>query len=137
MGAEELQADARFGDIISRVVNRDALQWALEAKRATAPTAIWEKRLLAQGIPCGPLNTIDKALADPQIKAPGHLQTIDGESYLGSPLHTSATPPGLRRGTAEIGEHAREVLLEVGLDETEITRLIALGAVAQAPPKPA
>lgn len=124
-----LQHDARFESPIARVMNRDALKEAIETRLTEHPGAHWLERMLAHGIPCGPINTIDQALADPQVQARGLVVRMGGRDFLGSPIKLSRTPPALRRGPAEVGEHTREVLREAGLGEAEIDALAATGAI--------
>jgi len=126
--------DPRFGDPLSRVMNREELKAEIEARLAVHSTAHWLEKMLARGIPCGPINTIDKALADPQVKARGMIVRMGGRDFIGSPVKMSRTPSGLRRGPAEIGEHTREVLLEAGFTAEEVDTLLASGAIAQAAP---
>jgi crotonobetainyl-CoA:carnitine CoA-transferase CaiB-like acyl-CoA transferase len=129
-----LREDPRFADPISRVMNREQLKAAIETRLAENTTAHWLEKMLARGIPCGPINTIDKALADPQVQARGILVRLGDREFIGSPLKMSRTPPGLRRGPAEIGEHSREVLLQAGFTAEEVDALIASGAVVQGRP---
>jgi formyl-CoA transferase len=115
-------------------MNREELKAEIEARLAVHSTAHWLEKMLARGIPCGPINTIDKALADPQVKARGMIVRMGGRDFIGSPVKMSRTPSGLRRGPAEIGEHTREVLLEAGFTAEEVDTLLASGAIAQAAP---
>ena len=114
-----------------RLMNRDELKVAIEARLAENTTEYWLEKMLARGIPCGPINTIDKALADPQVQARGIVVRMGDRNFIGSPIKMSRTPPGLRRGPAEIGEHTRDVLLEAGFTTAEVDVLLAEGAVAQ------
>ena len=41
----------------------------------------------------------------------------------GFPVKLSATPARLRRPSPQVGEHSREILLDLGYGEEEITRL--------------
>jgi crotonobetainyl-CoA:carnitine CoA-transferase CaiB-like acyl-CoA transferase len=132
--APALRDDPRFGDPLARVVNREELKTALEGHLAHATTAQWIERMLAHGIPCGPIHTIDEALADPQVRARGVLVRVGDREFLGSPLRMSRTPPRVRRGPAAIGEHSREVLREAGFSTEEIAALLASGAVTQGGP---
>ena len=45
------------------------------------------------GFPCGPINTIDRVFADPQIRA-RHMvvRTAEGYDLVANPIHFSATP---------------------------------------------
>jgi crotonobetainyl-CoA:carnitine CoA-transferase CaiB-like acyl-CoA transferase len=115
--------------LCERVVNRDALQDRLEALLAADTTAGWVERLLAKGVPCGPINTIAEALADPQIQARGLLAQIDGRQFIRAPMKMSRTPVNIRRGVPELGEHSREVLAQAGFSDQEIADLTTSGAV--------
>ena len=128
-----LRADPRFADPLSRVMNRQELKAAIEAHLAGNATQHWLEKMVARGIPCGPINTIDKALADPQVKARGLVVRVGDRDFIGSPIKMSRTPPAVRRGPAEIGEHSREVLLEAGFTADEVDALLDSGAVAQGP----
>jgi crotonobetainyl-CoA:carnitine CoA-transferase CaiB-like acyl-CoA transferase len=126
--------DPRFENSLARVMNREELKVAIEAHLAQDTTAHWLEKLLARGIPCGPINTIDQALADPQVLARGVVVRVGNRDFVGSPLKMSRTPPTLRRGPAEIGEHSREVLLEAGFSADEVNGLVASGTVTQGAP---
>ena len=134
-GHAALRDDPRFADPISRLMNRNELKAAIEARLTTETTAAWLEKLLAQGIPCGPINTIDQALADPQVQARGVLVRMGERQFVGSPIHLSRTPTALRRGPAEIGAHSREVLLEAGFSAAEVDDLVASGALLQGAPQ--
>jgi len=56
---------------------------------------------------------------------------MGGRDFVGSPIKMSRTPPGLRRGPAEIGEHSREVLCEAGFGTDEVEALLESGIVVQ------
>jgi len=126
-----LRDDPRFANGLSRLANRAELKAAIEARLAQNTTDHWLRRMLERGIPCGPINTIDEALGDPQVKARGLVVRMGGRDFIGSPVKMSRTPPALRRGPAEVGEHSREVLEEAGFAAAEVEALLASGAVLQ------
>jgi crotonobetainyl-CoA:carnitine CoA-transferase CaiB-like acyl-CoA transferase len=66
---EEWATDERFRTNPQRVRHRTDLVPLLEAAFSTATTEAWEARLLAAGVPCGPVNDIPIALADDQAQA--------------------------------------------------------------------
>lgn len=132
LDAPELRVDPAFADNRQRVLNRDALQQRLEAILAVAPTGVWTERLLAKGVPCGPINRIDQALADPQIEARGLLEDVDGRRFVRAPISLSKTPVKVGRGPPMLGADTRAILGEAGLAVTEIDDLIAAHVVGEA-----
>jgi len=115
IGMSQLADDARFATNGGRVEHRDALVPTLAATFLTRGSDEWLKRLEAAGVPCGPINTIDRVFADPQVRHRG-LRIEAAHPLAGavplvaSPIRMSATPP--RAGTAPptLGQHTDEVL---------------------------
>jgi len=130
IGTPELIEDPAFALPHLRVENRDALAEKIEAVFATDDTAIWVERVNALGVPCGPINTIADALADPHVEARGFLREVDGRRYPRTPLTMSKTPIEIRRGAARIGEHTAELLRDAGFDEARIADLAAREVIA-------
>ncbi len=62
IGAPELPDDPRFADNPGRTANRDVLRPLLAEKLAAKSAAEWFDQLLAAGVPCGPINTVDKGI---------------------------------------------------------------------------
>lgn len=115
IGMSQLADDARFATNGGRVEHRDALVPTLAATFLTRGSDEWLERLEAAGVPCGPINTIDRVFADPQVRHRG-LRIEAAHPLAGavplvaSPIRMSATPP--RAGTAPptLGQHTDEVL---------------------------
>lgn len=132
LGDQEMHDDPRFAQRYARVDNRDALQDRIESILAHDTTAAWQEKLLAKGIPCGPINDITQALADPHIQARGLLAEVDGRKFTRAPVNLSKTPVELRRGPGRIGRDTREVLTESGFGEDEIDALLGDGVIVAA-----
>ena len=128
----ELVADPLFADNRMRVLNRDDLAARLENVLAGAETETWVQRLKAKGVPSGPINTIDKALADPQVAARGLLAETEGRRFVRAPIGLSRTPVSVRSGPPPLGRDSRAVLEEAGLSAAEIDSLIADGVLGAA-----
>ena len=122
--AVHLKTDPRYLDRSQRMPNRDALQADIEIALATQTATYWSAQLTALGVPSAPVNNMAAALQDPQIKARGMIETIDGQSYLRVPIKMSKTPVGISRPAASIGEHSQEVLKEAGFSEEELVALM-------------
>jgi crotonobetainyl-CoA:carnitine CoA-transferase CaiB-like acyl-CoA transferase len=128
----DLGGDTRFETSLSRLQNREALQAVIEAHFTTGSSAHWTDVLNQAGIPCGPINSIAEALADPQIVAREMVVDVEGERFVRTPLQMSETPITVARGPARIGQHSREILISAGYSQDNIEALLASGAIAQA-----
>lgn len=135
--ADDLAADPRFATNQGRVANRDALYAAMPAYTRRKTTAAWVEGLAALGVPCGPVNTLDRVFADPQVQARGmrvelpHPLAASGTvPVVASPIKMGATPPVHHRGPPTLGQHTDEVLQELpGLDDAERARLREAGVI--------
>ena len=115
-----LASDPRFSSNHARMENLDALTAEIEGALAAGDALEWVERLLAAGVPAGPILDYGQVFADPHTAARGMVETVEhpvegSVRTLGFPLKMSATPPRVRRPPPLLGEHTREVLEEVGL----------------------
>ena len=129
INAPHLKEDPRFVDRLNRLANRDILQAEIEKALASNTADYWSAQLTLLKIPSSPVNTVKKALVDPQIKSRGMIETINGQSFLRVPIKMSKTPTGISRPVAALGEHTIEVLKEAGFSEGELEDLIRNGIV--------
>ncbi len=116
LGREELIADPRFESNPKRMDNVLALKTELERTLKTAPTDRWLGALEAAGVPCGPLNDVAGAVANPQVRARNMVVEIDDPKagpvrIAGNPIKISghADPP--RRGPIPDLDEARAALI--------------------------
>jgi crotonobetainyl-CoA:carnitine CoA-transferase CaiB-like acyl-CoA transferase len=65
----ELTGDPRFRSFEARRTNRGALTAILDEVFETDTTERWVSRLLRSGVPCGPVNSVQGAVRDPQVAA--------------------------------------------------------------------
>jgi crotonobetainyl-CoA:carnitine CoA-transferase CaiB-like acyl-CoA transferase len=108
---------------------------AEELKKRT--TAEWIEVLERADIPVQRMNTIEDILADPHLAATGYFSVREHPSEgrirtLAVPSEWSESQPEYRRHAPRLGEHTREVLREVGLQDKAIEALIAAGAARAA-----
>lgn len=127
--AADLESDAEFASPLDRIVNRDPLQQKIETVLAADTTERWVEKLLAQGVPCGPVNTIAQAVSDPQVAARELFVDIEGQRFTRAPIVLSETPVAVTTGPASVGQHTRDVLRECGLDDQEAEDLANSGIV--------
>jgi formyl-CoA transferase len=114
----EIGSDPRFSLNASRVKNRNELISILKPIFLTRTAAEWLLLLEDAGIPCGPINTLDKVFSMPQVEARGMVvpmqhKEIRGLRLVGSPLKFSETPVDYKRPPPKLGEHTEEVLKEL------------------------
>lgn len=126
-GLGELAEDERFKTNAGRVANRAELVPQLQARIAQNELDWWIAQLEAAHVPCGPINTIDRVFADPQVQAREMQVELDHPVAgkvpgVGSPLKFSNTPVRYDSAPPVLGQHTQEVLkgvLETPQDELE------------------
>ena len=82
----DLADDVRFATNPARVTNRAELIPLLESAIAGWRKADLANRLDAEGVPAGPINTVDEVFADPQVVARGMQVVRDGLPGVASPI---------------------------------------------------
>lgn len=113
--APHLADRPEFATNPKRVENRQALTETLGAIFASRSAQEWTERLVAAGIPCGPINTVDKVLANPQVLARQMVVELTHPTggplkLVGSPLKLSETPAEVRLPPPVLGQHTEEIL---------------------------
>ena len=124
---EWLEMD-EFKNAKERLKNRDYLNKLIEEVTITKTSDEWVKKLEKVGVPCGPINSIDKVFDDPQVKHLGIAQSIDtipfGQTQLvGQPFNLSRSPSIMKQRPPEKGEHNEDVLLDLGYSSEELDEL--------------
>jgi CoA:oxalate CoA-transferase len=94
LGLPALLDDDRFKTNDLRNRHADTLKAALESVLITQNTEHWVTVLEQAGVPCGPINRIDHALAHPQVAARNMLVSLDdpvlaGVKIVGNPMKLS------------------------------------------------
>jgi len=128
-GHPELSSDARFLTNKDRVTHRDELTPLLEEITRTRRIDDWTLIMEGAGVPCGPINTLERVFADPQGQARELRVDIAHAQYgsvpsVASPIRLSKTPIQYNKAPPQLGEHNQAVLQGLlGLSETEIKTL--------------
>ena len=131
--APELVNDERFATFADRHKNRDALIPILSDRLLLKTTKEWLE-LFRGVVPSGPVNTIEQALEDEQVRARGLVVDVEHPVYgtirqVASSIVTEGSNQALTPGPA-LGEHTDELLSGLlSLSEAEISRLRDRGAI--------
>jgi crotonobetainyl-CoA:carnitine CoA-transferase CaiB-like acyl-CoA transferase len=138
IGAAAIARQPEYATASARSKHRDALNAEIEAQTQLHASADLVERLNAAGVPCGPINTIDKVFADPQVRHLKVAQAVGGGkgksnakalTLLAQPVSLSRTPSKLVRRPPGQGEHTGAVLEEFGFSKREIAALRQAGAI--------
>jgi CoA:oxalate CoA-transferase len=127
--------DARFTDGWDRTQNYKELEPILNTAMKTRTTKEWQEELEKAGIPCGPVNNIAQAAADPQIAARDMIATVHHPEagdfkIVNSPFKFSRTSCKAEGFSPELGEYTEDVLKQLlGMTPKEIKRLKDMGAI--------
>ncbi len=118
-----------------RSQNRKALNERIGEVTRTNTSAHWIEALNKAGVPCGPINTIDKTFAEPQVQhlgiaRPVHHPKLGDIKVVGQPINLSDFPqPAALKPTPELGQHTDEVLSGLGYDPAKIAALRSGGVI--------
>jgi len=122
---KELADNADFSSGELRSKNRDAVNAALEKHTIKYNSEELITMLNDSGVPCGPINTIDKVFDDPQVKHlnlrhPVESKTLGKMDILAQAVNFSRFEPKTGMATPERGEHTDDVLKEYGFSDEDI-----------------
>ncbi|MCW5700955.1 MAG: CoA transferase, partial [Rhodospirillales bacterium] len=97
LGRPDLTTNPLFISNALRTDHHAALKDELETELRRRPVSEWLQVLEAAGIPCGPINTVDRVLADPQVLARNMVIQVEDPTagavkMSGNPIKLSAFP---------------------------------------------
>jgi crotonobetainyl-CoA:carnitine CoA-transferase CaiB-like acyl-CoA transferase len=126
--APHLFADQRFKTGASRRANREELNKAISRITETRTSQHWFDVFSEAGVPCGPINTIDKVFADKQVNHVGMtLKTshakIGDMILVAQPYNIDGHKKSCTRPPPVLGENTEEILKSLNFSEPQIEDL--------------
>jgi crotonobetainyl-CoA:carnitine CoA-transferase CaiB-like acyl-CoA transferase len=113
LGLSSLPDDPRFARNQDRTANRDELRPLLVERLRTRPKLDWFREIIAAGVPCGPINTVDGGVAFAEEVGLDPVVTVgEGAAAVPSvrnPITFSETPADYRLPPPSLDEHGDEI----------------------------
>jgi formyl-CoA transferase len=127
VGRMDLFEHPDYRDAAGRAKNRAGLNAELNKAFAAKKSEEWVGILNRAGVPSGPIYTMDKVFADPQVR---HVQAAAEVTHtrlgklnlINQPVKLSRTPARLATASPDHGEHSDEILREIGYDTAAIAQ---------------
>jgi benzylsuccinate CoA-transferase BbsF subunit len=135
MGDADLAKDDRFATTAARLANRDALDQRIGEWTRAFDAHDLMHRLQRAGVEAGAVQHFDDLLADPQLAARGHFETLHHDplgdlKFEHNAVRSSESPQRLHSPGPNLGEHTRAVLRDaLGMESDEIDALAARGVL--------
>ncbi|MCX7554872.1 CaiB/BaiF CoA-transferase family protein [Marinicella sp. S1101] len=135
LGLAAVAADTRFKSNQDRVMNRKHLIPILAKALLSNSTQHWLQQLKQVGVPCGPVNDIEQALNEPQVKHRKMVFEMTGDNQqkipqIANPLKFSQSDLSYEMPPPLLGGSTEAVLTkELGLTEAEIAELQDAGVI--------
>jgi len=132
LGKPEWKTVSEWATQMDRGKHKETISQAISEITIRKLSAHWLEKFEEAGIPAGPINTIDKVFADPQVQ---HLEIgrpvkspLFGDTrFVGSALNFDGLPRDIRFPAPEAGEQTDEVLKWLGYSAEEAAKLRAEG----------
>ena len=121
LGRPDLASNPLFASNESRTRHAAALKAEIEQALAVAGTGHWLEAIDAAGVPCGPINDVSQALADPQVASRNMVVTAEDPDVgtlrmAGNPIKLSGVAdPATRRPAPALDADRAAILAELGL----------------------
>jgi formyl-CoA transferase len=135
LGHEEWIKDPRFTKVEDRVRNRIDLDELIAKETIKYSTDELLDKLIAVGLPSGPILSIDKVVNDTHFRDERgmfpsvHHPEIGNVTITNQGLKMSETNPHIKCCAPMLGQHNREILLSLGYNSREIELLSEEGVI--------
>jgi crotonobetainyl-CoA:carnitine CoA-transferase CaiB-like acyl-CoA transferase len=137
----DLPALAAMDDNVDGHTRRDEITGLVRGRLPDRTTDDWLARLAERGIWAGPVYSYADLVTDPQVAHNGSFVSYDHPTEgrvttPGFPYQFSRTSPAVDRGAPLTGEHTREILADLGTDDSAADDLVDRGVVATGEKRP-
>ena len=135
LGSSELLDHPEHATPTLRSQHRKALNQRIGEITKTNTSTHWIEKINKAGVPCGPINTIDKTFAEPQVQHLGIARPVKHPKLgnikvVGNPINMTGAPqPKKLKPTPDLGQHTNAVLKGLGMSPKKIKELRASGAI--------
>jgi crotonobetainyl-CoA:carnitine CoA-transferase CaiB-like acyl-CoA transferase len=109
LGLQDVADDPRFARNADRTRNREELRPVLVERLRTRGAVEWFDLLVAAGVPCGPINTIDGGFAMAERFGLDPVVEVGGVPTTRHPIRFSETPAVYELPPPELDEHGAEL----------------------------
>ena len=132
IGHPEWIDDPKYADRTARFENREALYGRISEVFLSDTAASWHARLDSARITHAVVQDVSDVVNDEQMYASDILIEVKPGPHfypytVNSPLWISGARKRTPRLAPDIGQHTREVLLEIGYSESEVEKMLAEG----------
>ena len=134
VGLENIKDDVKFSTNAKRVENRVEIVKIIANLITTKNGEEWLKILTDAGVPCGPINNLYDIFNDPQVLYRQMVHEVThpkaGEiKLIGIPIKLSDTPGEILTAPPVLGQHNKELLIELGYSDKNIDKMQEDGVI--------
>lgn len=135
LGMEDWIDHPDYRNNTGRARNREQVKQRLNAKFAAAGKMHWAEKLIALGLPAGPIFTMDQVFEDQHVRQTGLVQEVEHPSLgllrlIANPILMDALRGNsVRTAPPVLGADTRGVLAGFGLSQERIAALEAAGTI--------
>lgn len=128
----DLSQQPEFKSEDLQIGNKGALNALLAKEFLKRTTDEWMVKLESRGVLCARIKSFDEAALDPQIACNKMIVSMEDPvagnlKLLGNPVRMKGTPSQLKQPPPSLGQHSREVALEIGYTLDEINEMDSRG----------
>ena len=121
----DLQENEMFSSNFNRKENITQLVEILNSELVKKTSKEWLKIFDDNGLPCGPINSINEMFVDPQTIEREMIIDVDNKKAgkskaIGMPIKFSKSKTEKSKGAPDLGEHTREIMQNFGYKDEEI-----------------